>query len=187
MLSFKDVPAWYRERLRKMYRKNTNKILACPDLNKINHLGPGCARCRAIPMYLKEESTLLWDNRIYVIKDDAYDRFCLRRFQQRGVALLTSMEFPTPKITSQHITRIPQFFENHTGVIYDCYKSHKEVAEQSSPYYINRARKVCSEQGLSYCQVLINKKEFTTLLLPELGELDTLVHKLISVSRRPPF
>lgn len=161
---FKDVPEWYRERLSKMYRINAKVVLRCPHVMSTNHLiGHGCKYCHKIKIYKNEAPVFYLLNRGYFIRNDAYERFCLRKFVARGIKVETSFEFPTPKITSQHITRIPQFFDPHTGTVYDCFNSEEDIEKNSSIYYIRRAHKICAEYKLRYCQVLITRKEFVII------------------------
>ena len=176
---FRDVPKWYEDRLRKMYRKNTDKILRCPNIHRINHLTKGCALCSKFSIYTGEGFVGYCYDRMYLIRDSAYDRFCLRRLTDKERYLQTSIEFPTPKITSKNITRIPQFYEPATGIIYDCFPSIDDIAVNSSAYYINRAHKVCAEYGLRYYQLLINKKEFEVVNRQPMKDVDEAEHKML--------
>lgn len=179
MTTFRDVPNWYNMRIQKMYRKNAKIILGCPDVLKRNHLIHGCTKCLKVRPRIDEAPVQYVFDRMYSINDSSYERFCLRTFVTRGRQVCTSVEFPLPKITSQHITRIPQFYDPAAGLVYDCFTSEEDIEKNSSIYYVRKAHKVCAEYGLTYCQMLITRKEFVVINQAPINGFDELSYKLL--------
>lgn len=186
MRIFRDVPTWYKERLRKAYRKNTDKILRCPNLMTINHLIQGCELCGSVGRYSSETAVLYNYDRLYVIPNNPYIKFCIRTLVKHGRHVYTSFEFPTPKITSKNLTRIPQFYDPLAGLLYDCFVDEEDLDKNSSAYLINRAHKVCSEYGLLYCQLVVNKKQFMAVHKQSTPELEQKEYNLL-LDDDPPF
>lgn len=183
MRTFRDVPHWYEERLRKTYRKNTDKILRCPNVYKTNHLIQGCVVCNSVGRYKGEDFVPYIYDRVYLMPNNPYLRFCIRAFVDRNRYIYTSVEFPTPKITSQNITRIPQFYDPLANLIYDCFVDEEDLDKNSNPYFINKAHRVCSEYGLHYCQVLINKKTFSVVHQQPIAKVDDAAYKSLVKSQ----
>lgn len=182
MKLFSDVPEWYMDRIRRMYRKQAAKVQKCPHFNSVNHLLKPCPKCDPLIKQTWEiAATARVVDRIYVLhKGDKVERHYLMSLVRDRQIVQTSLEFPTPKIAYRNLTRMPQFYSPITNSVIDCYATEEELWKYSKSF-VTQARTTCGHYKCYYDQVVVaDNGKLLWHRQPRSLDVESMVQRLLS-------
>lgn len=160
MQTFKDLPETYKARIHHMYKKQAPKVLACKNIMRINHLIALCPACegQARPHKYQTPSLINLD-RLYVVVDQPWPKYCIRQLVNKRIRILTNLEFPTPIIKYRSVTRVPLFYDCVGNVVIDVFSPDQKT--KHSGYYFKHSVSVCKDLGMAYEQFVYDREAKT--------------------------